>query len=76
MQKNESISKIRNRFKKEWLLIHIEETNPSTLEPVSGKLLMHSPRKDEVERKARSVRGHILVIHSTPGLSKGYAAAF
>lgn len=76
--KSEKIETIKKRFHREWLLIAVEKTDESTTTPVSGRLLAHSPHRDEIYRKLFSLRrkNNILVENSEDKLPKGYAAAF
>jgi len=76
--KSEKIEKIKKRFHREWLLIAIDKIDESTTTPISGKIIAHSPHRDEVYRKLSSLRRrqNILVEYSEDKLPKGYAAAF
>jgi len=76
--KSQKIEKIKKRFNREWLLIAVDKVDESTTTPVSGKLITHSPHRDEVYHKLLSFKHirNILVEYSEDRLPKGYAAAF
>ena len=76
--KTEKIETIKKRFHREWLLIALEKVDESTTTPVSGKLIAHSPHRNEVYKKLLSLkrRPSILVEYSEDKLPKGYVAAF
>lgn len=76
--KTEEIARIKKRFHREWLLIQIEKTDKSTTTPLYGKLITHSPHRDEVYHilfKSPWIR-KALVEYSEDSFPKGYAAAF
>ena len=50
-----TIEEIRSQFDSEWVLIEDPETN-ERLEVLSGKVIHHSKDRDEVYRKAVSLR--------------------
>ena len=50
-----TIEEIRSQFESEWILIQDPETNDA-LEILSGKVVHHSRDRDEVYRKAVSLR--------------------
>lgn len=74
----QKIEGIKRRYHREWLLIAVDEMDEATTIPLKGRLLTHSPHRDEVYRKLRSLqpRRDILVEYSEDSLPKGYAAAF
>ncbi len=76
--KIENIEKIKKRFHREWLLIAVDKIDEATTTPITGKLIAHSPHRDEVYRKLFSLkrRRNILVECAEDRLPKGYAAAF
>jgi len=76
--KIENIEKIKKRFHREWSLVAVDKVDEATTTPLSGKLIAHSPHRDEVYRKLFSLkrRHNILVECSEDRLPKGYAAAF
>ncbi|MDP3042519.1 MAG: hypothetical protein Q8N62_07380 [Candidatus Omnitrophota bacterium] len=76
--KIENIEKIKRKFHREWLLIAVDKVNESTTTPISGRLMAHSPHRDEIYKKLLSLkhRRNILVECSEDKLPKGYAAAF
>ncbi|OGX46531.1 MAG: hypothetical protein A3G38_04635 [Omnitrophica WOR_2 bacterium RIFCSPLOWO2_12_FULL_51_8] len=76
--KTEKIEAIKKRFHREWLLIELDKVDESTTTPISGRLLFHSPHRDEVYSRLLSLRRRkaVLVENSADSLPKGYAAAF
>jgi len=55
MNQQMTIEDIRSQFESEWILIEDPETNDA-LEVLSGKVVHHSRDRDEVYRKAVSLR--------------------
>ena len=76
--KSQDIKIIKKRYRREWLLIAVDKIDETTTTPISGKLIAHSPHRDEVYQKLihLSKMGKILVEYSEDSLPKGYAAAF
>ncbi len=76
--KTQKIEAIKKRFHREWLLIAVDKVDEATTTPISGRLITHSPHRDEVYRKLFSLprKSDILVEYSEDGLPPGYAAAF
>ncbi len=70
------IDQIRRRYKREWLLIAIEEMDEATTTPLRGRLLAHSPHRDEIDRASVRYPKSALVVFSEDTLPPGYAAAF
>lgn len=72
------IEKIKKKFHREWLLIAVDKFDETTTTSVTGRLLAHSPHKDEVWATLKKIRRpkHPLVTYSESDLPKGYAAAF
>ena len=76
--KTEKIDKIKKRFHREWLLIAVDKVDESTTTPISGKLIAHSPHRDEIYRillKRHRIK-KVLVESSEDSFPEGYAAAF
>ena len=75
---SQKIETIKKRYHREWLLIAVDKVDEPTTTPISGKLIEHSPHRDEVYRKLFSLkRKHdVLVEYSEDEFPKGYAAAF
>ena len=76
--KMENIETIKKRFRREWLLIAVDKVDTATTTPISGRLLAHSPHRDEIYRlllKPPKVK-KLLVECSEDSFPKGYAAAF
>ena len=76
MTRFESIEKIRKRFRQQWLLIAIDKIDEATAKPKTGKLLAHSPRRDEIHNAMLRRKGLALVTYSDDKLPAGYAVAF
>jgi len=74
--KSERIEKIKSRFKHEWLLIKIDRMDALSTTPVSGRLIAHSPLRDEIYKKSIRAKGITLIDYSDNDLPKGYAVAF
>ena len=76
MRKSEPIEKIRKRYKREWLLISIPKTESDNAQPKTGRLVIHSPHKDDVYEVMMKWRGPAYLVYSEDGLPAGYATAF
>ena len=74
--KSELIERMRRRFRREWLLIAVDELDLRTQEPTRGRLLAHSPNRDEIYDAMKTAKGLIYVVCSEKHLPKGYAVAF
>jgi len=76
--KTERIEKIKKKFHREWLLIALDKVDKTTTTPVSGKLIAHSPHRDEIYRilLRQAHLKKMLVEYSEDSFPKGYAAAF
>lgn len=76
--KTEKIETIKRRYHREWLLIAVDKVDEATTTPLSGRLVAHSPHRDEIYRKLSSFsrKAEILIEYSEDSLPKGYAAAF
>jgi len=74
--KSQPIERIRKRFHREWLLVSVDRMEPRTQVPVSGRLLAHSPRRDEIYKRLVNARGLTCVLYSDKRLPHGYAVAF
>jgi len=74
----QKIEIIKKKFHREWLLIAVDKVDEATTTPISGRLIVHSPHRDEVYRKLLSLKRKrdILVEYSEDKFPKGYAAAF
>ena len=55
MEKEMTIEEIESRFDSEWVLVEDPQTNEA-VEVLSGKVVHHSKDRDEVYRKAVSLR--------------------
>jgi hypothetical protein len=60
----ESIQRIKQNFRDEWLAIHVTKTNRYS-EPAEGILLAHSKSHDEIWDIAENLEGDIIMITFT-----------
>jgi len=74
--KPQRIETIRKRFHREWLLIAVDRVDPRTQVPMSGRLLAHSPHREEIYDRLANAKGLILALYSETTLPQGYAVAF
>jgi len=74
--KSRPIDQIRKRFRREWLLIAVDRLDPRTQVPIRGRLLAHSPHRDEIYHRLAKARGLTLALYSDGHLPQGYAVAF
>ena len=77
--KSQKIEKLKKSFHREWLLIAIDQLDETTTTPISGKLIAHSPHRDEIYQqliKKSPKTKKILVEYSEDSFPKGYVAAF
>ena len=70
------IDRIRRRFHREWLLIAVDRVDPRTQEPIRGRLLAHSPRRDDIYDRLVNAKGLTVAVYSEKTLPQGYAVAF
>ena len=70
------IEQIRRRYKREWLLVTVDRMDPRTQIPLRGRLLAHSPHRDEIYHRLAKVSGLTVVLYSETTLPQGYAVAF
>lgn len=74
--KTPSIEQIRRRYKREWLLIAVDEMDRATTTPLRGHLLAHSPHRDEVDRASIKYPRPALVVFSEDTFPLGHIAIF
>ena len=70
------IKDIKKKYKKEWLLIRVDRLDRATHTPITGRLIAHSPNRDEIYKKSISHKGLTFIDYSEDKLPKGYAIAF
>ena len=75
-KKSELIEKIRKKFHREWLIIAVDKFDEKTTTPLAGRLIFHSPHRNEVYKKLMKHRGFDLIVSSEDSFPKGMAAAF
>ena len=73
---SQPIHRIRKRFHREWLLIGVDQLDPQTQEPLRGRLLAHSPHRDEIYDRLVKAKGLSIALYSDTQLPQGYAVAF
>lgn len=71
-----NIEILRKKYHKEWLLIAIEKIDKKTTIPLIGRLLAHSPRREEIDKKSMEYKKPALLVYSEDKFPEGYAAAF
>lgn len=70
------IEHIRRRYKREWLLIAVDEMDEATTTPLRGRLLAHSPHRDEIDRASIRYPKPALVAFSEDTPPPGYTVVF
>lgn len=72
------IKTIRKKFHNEWLLIAVTKTDETTGTSAAGRLITHSPNRDEIYKKLMKIKSKlpILVDYSEDDLPQGMVAAF
>jgi hypothetical protein len=76
IKKSQSIKTLLKRYKNEWLLIDLDKIDERTLQPKTGRLVAHSPRKEDLSERVISHKGRLLRVFSGPLLPAGFQAAF
>lgn len=71
-----NIQKMRKKFRREWLLIRVDEMDESTTMPLKGHILAHSKDRDEIYQKMLRYKRNTYLTYSEDTLPKGYAVAF
>ncbi len=76
--KIEPIRNFKKRFRREWLLVAVDKVNRATSEPLSGRLIAHSPRREEIyQLLTKPLKSKKLFLgYSEDDFPKGFAAAF
>ena len=76
--KSQKIESIKKKFRREWLLIAVDKFDETTTTPLTGRLLAHSPHRNEVWATLKKIRRPKLPLieYSEDNLPEGYAAAF
>ena len=74
--RSEFISRIRKRFRHQWLLIAVDRLDPRTQEPLTGRLLAHSPHRDRIYDRMVTAKGLTVAVFSDTTLPKNFAVAF
>jgi len=72
--KSESIEKIRKRYKKQWLLIAVDQVDEARTLPLTGRLLAHSPWRSGLDRAvAKNIGLELLTTYTADKLPRGKA---
>lgn len=71
-----AIEEIRRRYKRQWLMIAVEKMDEATSIPIRGRLIAHSPHRDEIDRASIKYPKPALVVFSEDSFPPGYVAAF
>ena len=74
--KSEPLNRLRKRFHREWLLVAVDRLDPKTQAPIRGRLLAHSPHRDEIYDRLVKAKGLAVAVYSETTLPQGYAVAF
>lgn len=77
--RSQKIATFKKRHRREWLLIRVDHADPTTTTPLTGRLLAHSPRREDIYRRLLQppkAGRKLLVEYSEDTFPKGYAAAF
>ena len=75
-RQSQPIEKLRRRFSDEWLLVQVDQFDPQTTTPLTGRLLAHSKLRDTLEQEVTRRKGLIYLVYGSDTLPQGYAAAF
>ena len=70
------IQSIRRRYRREWLLIAVDEMDETTTTPLRGRLLAHSPHRADIYSESLRRRRPALTVFSDDKFPPGYVAAF
>lgn len=62
--KREKIEGIRKKFNNQWLLIAVDEVDKSTGVPTIGRLIAHSPSREEIHKASKKYTGLAYVVYS------------
>ena len=77
MKRSLPIDQIRRHYKREWLLIAVDDLDESTTIPRRGRLLVHSKDRNAVYDWLLRTKVKLpLVTYSEDSPPKGYAVAF
>jgi len=57
-------------------LIDVESVHKRTRVPITGRLLLHSARKEDLSKVFRVGKGRLYRVFAGPALPAGFAAAF
>ena len=75
-KKSEPIKQLLRRHKNEWLLIAPDQVDERTLKLKRGRLIAHSPRKEDLSETFVTYKGPLYRVFSGPPLPPGFVAAF
>lgn len=73
---SESIEELKKHYRREWLLVLIDEMDWKTTTPLRGTLLAHSANRDEIYELNKKRKEFTLITYTEDALPEGYIAAF
>jgi hypothetical protein len=74
--KSQLIPVLRKRFRREWLLVAVDRLDPRTQVPLKGRILAHSPHREDIYNRLVKAKGLTMALYSETTLPQGYAIAF
>ena len=74
--KAQQIETIRKGVRRERHFIAIDRMDEATTTPLTGRLLAHSPHREEIYARSRHYPHPALIVFSEDRFPKGFAAAF
>lgn len=75
MTETGTLEVFRKKYKDEWILIRVLKTDKMN-QPLYGKLIAHSKRRDDVYDTMKKVKGHTVIFFTGDVPKKGYAFCF
>ena len=75
MRVKASVNELKIRYKDEWILIEVLKKDKLG-QPLKGRLIAHSKRRDDVYDVLRKMKGHTAVFFAGEIPKKGYAFCF
>lgn len=70
-----TLDEIQRQFRDEWVLMEVLEEDELG-QPVRGRVLAHSPDRDEIYRRQAQLRGDLAIVYAGELPRKGFAVAF
>ena len=69
------VADIKKKYPDEWVVIKVQEENEFE-EPLEGKIIAHSQKRDEIYEKLEKTTGDISMFYTGDIPKKGYVVAF